>query len=273
MARQNSFEGVGRGRRHSWHGAGVRPCVNGDAALLNATATEDNAIPRRGDRAARRLRRLTADQPLNIAVHSPHQADRPRVEAFLEASYAMAFEGRIRSHYPTLVSVQGLDGQVLAAVGFRLACQEGLFLEQYLDVPIEQALANRMGLEIQRREIAEIGNLASSSAPATLLLFLALAAHLADEGCTHAVATATRQLRRSFARVGFATESLTRAEPARLADAAADWGAYYARDPEVRVGAIAPALPALSRMMLTEPAAIGLTPPEPGQAGLVEAVR
>ncbi|MBI1405653.1 MAG: hypothetical protein GC145_05960 [Caulobacter sp.] len=202
-----------------------------------------------------------------------HQADRSRVEAFLEASYARAFEGRIRSHYPTLVSVQRADGGIEAAVGFRLAARERLFLEQYLDAPIEQALANRMGLNVRRHEITEIGNLASNSAPATLLLFLALAAHLAEEGCTHAVATATRQLRRSFARVGFATQSLTRAEPARLAGGAADWGAYYARDPEVRVGAIAPALPALTRMMLTEPAAVGLTPPDAEETAAAEAVR
>lgn len=241
--------------------------------MLNATATQDPVTPRRGDLAARRLQRLTADIPLSIAVHPLHQADRPRVEAFLETSYARAFEGRIRSHYPTLMSVQRADGRIEAAVGFRLAARESLFLEQYLDAPIEKALAHRMALNIRRSEIAEIGNLASDSAPATLLLFLALAAHLAEEGCTHAVATATRQLRRSFARVGFATQSLTRAEPARLAEGAADWGAYYARDPEVRVGAIAPALPALTRMMLTEPAAVGLTPPDTEKATPAEAVR
>ncbi|MDI1365978.1 MAG: thermostable hemolysin [bacterium] len=202
---------------------------------------------------ADRVRRFTSVEPRLISIHHLMQPERRRVEVYIEAAYASAFNGTIRQHYPTLMSVQDGDGRIHGAVGFRLADKGALFLEQYLDEPIEKAIERKSGESVVRPALAEIGSLASESAGASLFLFLALARHLNQNGCTHAAATATRQLRRSFARVGFATQALTRAEPSRLGDGAADWGGYYNRDPEVMVGAIAPALPALAQMLMVEP--------------------
>lgn len=202
---------------------------------------------------ADRVRRFTSVAPRVISIHHLMQPERRRVEAYIEAAYASAFNGTIRAHYPTLMSVQDGEGRIHGAVGFRLADEGALFLEQYLDEPIEAAIDRKSGQAVDRPALAEIGSLASESAGASLFLFLALARHLHQKGFTHAAATATRQLRRSFARVGFATQTLTRAEPSRLGEGAADWGGYYSRDPEVMVGAIAPALPALAQMLMAEP--------------------
>lgn len=215
--------------------------------------TDDDAVRERFRFDTDRVRRLTAIEPHEIRLHQQARPERLRVEAYLESAYARAFEGQIRQHYPTLISVQDRHGVIHAAAGFRYAAEAPLFLERYLDQPVEEAAALRLGEPLRRQGVVEIGNLASDSPGASLFLFLALAGHLARQGCTHAVATATRQLRRSFARVGFATQVLTRAEPERLGEAAADWGGYYARDPEVLVGAIAPALPALAQMLFVEP--------------------
>lgn len=201
---------------------------------------------------ADRVRRFTSVEPRVISIHHLMQPERRRVEAYIEAAYATAFNGKIRRHYPTLMSVQDGEGRIHGAVGFRLADEGALFLEQYLDEPIEAAIARRSGEAVDRAAVAEIGSLASESAGASLFLFLALARHLHQKGRTHAAATATRQLRRGFARVGFTPQALTRAEPSRLGDGAADWGGYYNRDPEVMVGAIAPALPALTQMLMVE---------------------
>jgi hypothetical protein len=93
-------------------------------------------------------------------------------------------------------------------------------------------------------------------AGASLFLFMALARYLDQVGCEYAVATATRQLRRTFGRVGFPTRRLTTADPTRLGDEARDWGGYYERDPEVLAGAIAPALEPLAHLLLVEPPTI-----------------
>jgi hypothetical protein len=199
---------------------------------------------------ADRVRRFTSVEPRVISIHQHFRPERERVETYIETTYAEAFSSRIRAHYPTLMSVQDARGEIHAAVGFRLASDGPLFLERYLDEPIEAVLA------AARAGVAEIGNLASASAGASLFLFMALARHLHQLGCDHAVATATRQLRRSFGRVGFPTRTLTTADPTRLGAEAKDWGGYYERDPEVLAGAIAPALAPLSQLLMSEPPTI-----------------
>ncbi|WP_374574918.1 thermostable hemolysin [Phenylobacterium sp.] len=176
-----------------------------------------------------------------IALHPLSDPGRPEVEAFVEDVYAHAFDGRARSHYPFLMSLRDQAGRLLAAAGFRLAAHGPLFLEQYLDEPVEAAVG-RVGLGARREAIAEIGGLASACPGASLALFRALAGHLDASGCTHAVATATRQLRRTFRRFGLAAELVGPADPGRLGEAAREWGGYYRRDPQVLAGAIAPAL-------------------------------
>jgi hypothetical protein len=123
----------------------------------------------------------------------------------------------------------------------RLARSGPLFLEQYLDEPIEAAAGRALGVCAPRNAVAEIGNLASEDGAASTQLFLALADHLDRAGCAFAVVTATQRLKRKLRRLGFVAAVLAPALPARVANVS-DWGLYYACAPEVLVGAIAPAL-------------------------------
>jgi hypothetical protein len=184
-----------------------------------------------------------------IVVYCRAHSDRGPVEAYIDTAYGRAFGGRIRDHYPTLIALLGPVGGVEAAVGVRMASLSGLFLEQYLDIPVEAAVERAFGHAVERARIAEIGNLASSGPLASLELFLGLARHLDAVGCTHAAATAINSLRRCFARSGLITRSLAQAESARLAAGADDWGSYYEREPEVLAGPIGPCIPVLAEML------------------------
>ncbi len=190
-------------------------------------------------------RSFHTDLPHAAEVLSATSPARRTAEAFLEAEYARVFGGRIRSHYPSLIAIAAQDGAIVAAAGFRLASQGPLFLEHYLDEPVEVAIEQRLGSRVRRADIAEIGNLASANPVASRTLFSALAQHLEDLGTTHAVATATRQLRQSFQRIRFPVATLAPAEAARLSEAGADWGSYYSRDPQVVVGRVLSAAPAI----------------------------
>ena len=200
-----------------------------------------------------RLACLAGLRPAAIRVHAARDPDRRRVETFLEAIYADAFDGRIRKHYPRLMSLQDGLGGILAAVGFRFAAEEPLFLEQYLGRSAEQEIGAAAGAPVSREQVVEIGSLASTGNGAAIILFLGLAGHLRDLGCVFAAATATRPLRRIFRRAKFETVELARADPSRLPDRGADWGTYYAADPVVVAGAIAPALEPLARLLRSGP--------------------
>ncbi len=191
-------------------------------------------------------------------MNDPHVQERRRVEAFVEATFDRAYGSRISTHYPTLMSVQDECGRIYAVAGFRFARESTLFLEQYLDQPVETALEKVKGDVLPRTAIAEIGNLASDGRGASLFLFLSLASHLRDAGCEYAVATTTRELRGIFARTGFPIAELGRADPTRLPDGGQSWGAYYEADPVVVAGSIAETLSPLSRFAAGEPTPRGV---------------
>lgn len=206
-----------------------------DAALTTIDARTGNFLIN-----SLALGRVSALDPERISISPRFCPDRREVERFINETYAHAYGSVITTHYPTIMSAQNREEEILAAVGFRDAATEPLFLENYLDRPVEQALSDALRQPVARSSIVEIGNLASAGNGASALLFVALASHLRDMGYRYAVVTATSVLRRSFRMMGFLPMALAKADQTRLADAGAQWGSYYDRDPEVVAGAIAP---------------------------------
>jgi hypothetical protein len=246
---RNLIEGVFGARRLCRLSRGGVLAYVGDQPLPEMTIEATAAANAHGLFDAGWMRQIGAGPSWGVSIHRPADAGRQRVEGFLEAAYARAFDSSLRRHFPVLLSVEDGSGTVQAAAGIRFARDHALYLEQYLDDPIEVAGAQALLQGVARDEIAEIGNLSSESPIASVRLFLAIAEYLAGEGCAYAAATATRQLRRKFGRMGFATCQLAEARASRLAPGADDWGRYYAREPAVLLGAIGPALDRLQMIV------------------------
>lgn len=174
----------------------------------------------------------------HAVLHGPDDPGRRASEVLIESAYRKCYGGVVSAHFPHLMSLKNSAGDVVAAAGFRWAREEQLFLEQYLDVPVEHAVSRLSGIPRGRAGIVEIGSLATDGSGSSAGLFSALAAHLEAEGATFAVATATRRLRRLFGLVGFETCRIGAAEPARLKGAAEAWGSYYQHDPVIVGGAV-----------------------------------
>ena len=132
-----------------------------------------------------------------------------------------------------------------AALGFTRARDLPLFVEQYLDVKVEQLASQLFGRRIERSAIVEIGNLAANSAHALVELWSATANDLGGSS-EIAVATLTAPLRGMFARIGLPFVIAAPARPERLGAGAQQWGSYYAQDPQVCFGEIAAGQQALS---------------------------
>lgn len=174
-----------------------------------------------------------------MVVAGPSHPQRLDFERFVEARFEQAFGARVPRHYPLVTGLRAPDGAVLAAAGVRFAEADPLFLERYLDSPVEQAVAEAFGRPVARESIVEIGSLASDSPAASLQLFNALATWLASVcGRRFAVATARPDLQRLLGRAGFGLRPLGDADPARLGEGAHDWGSYYDRAPRVFAGEI-----------------------------------
>jgi hypothetical protein len=172
------------------------------------------------------------------AVHAPPGAPRRSVaEGFIREVFAQRYGARVRSFAPNLVFFEEA-GQVVAATGWRAAGHETLFLERYLDRPVEEALGHLASQAVSRQRIVEVGNLASTRSGGSVHVILALARQLDQLGFEWVVFTATAELVRLFSRLGLPLFALAPADPSRLGDAAADWGTYYDAAPVVVAGRV-----------------------------------
>jgi hypothetical protein len=142
----------------------------------------------------------------------------------------------VRPAYGELLQVQDSDG-ARGALGYRRAAGEVLFLERYLDAPVETILSAALGQPVARRDVIEIGNLAAAD-PFAMISLWGMAANDLGSDCDFAVATLTAPLRAMFARLGITLHVLARAGIER-ADQPRIWGRYYETDPMVCAGRIA----------------------------------
>lgn len=186
--------------------------------------------------------RLSAPRLVQVRDAGERQA----VQALIRESFAREHQAQVRQFMPHLLALRDEGGQLLAAVGYRLAAQAPLFLERYLDAPIEQVLAARMHREVARSQIVEVGNLATARPGQARRLIAAMTALLAAQDLRWVAFTATQHLSNSFRRMNLATHVLASADPARLGDERADWGTYYDGAPHVLAGGIAEGLQRLA---------------------------
>jgi hypothetical protein len=184
--------------------------------------------------------------PLRWSVHGVDDPRRAEVESFVRRVYARRFGARVPQFAPVLVSLGDAAG-IAAAAGYRVARLGPLFLERYLDAPIESVLARHAGRAPARERIVEVGHLAASRPGAGRRLIGLLGPYLAGLGCDWVASTVTIELRRLFARLGITPLALGAADPALLGSDAACWGSYYAHRPVVLADRLSRVLPRLAR--------------------------
>lgn len=178
-----------------------------------------------------------------VGAASPRRAE---AEAFIAGVFARRYGARVSSFAPDLLLIEQ-HGRIVAATGWRGAGAEPLFLERYLDEPVEDAVSRFAAGGVARARIAEVGNLAAEKNGGSLHVIVALAGRLAALGYEWVVFTATRELAGIFARLGLPLLALAKADPARLGAEAAAWGSYYDTEPVVVAGRIRIALERLGR--------------------------
>ena len=113
---------------------------------------------------------------------------REAVEAFIADVYRDRYGAVLRNFFPHLIAYRDSDGRLAAAVGIRAGAEGPLFVEHYLDGPVEHAMTRRGIAHVDRRRVVEVGNFAATSPGIAreLILQLALtlqAALLVRAGC------------------------------------------------------------------------------------------
>ncbi len=172
---------------------------------------------------------------VTIQLITKDSRDRHALEARIAARFARTYGARIEAFLPYLVNL-GIDGRHGAVVGLRPASEAPLFLEQYFEAPIEQAISLAFHTPVSRDQVVEVGNLAAAAPGAVALLFGILAAILHEAGMRWVVCTATPRVRSILDDLQLPSRTLRAADPAVLGAKQADWGSYYTHRPHVIAG-------------------------------------
>jgi hypothetical protein len=166
-----------------------------------------------------------------VAVDAPCRGE---VEGFIKSVFQQVYGANITHFMPDLVALRDSNGILMAAFGLRSASKEALFLEQYIDIPIEQLMTERLGRNITRNQITCIGNLAVANPRNAGVLIAHVIQHSLDLGIEWAVATAHHSLQNGLIKGGRDVYALAPADPARLsAEAISQWGSYYRHLPQI----------------------------------------
>lgn len=167
------------------------------------------------------------------------EAGRTELEELVAAAFERSHGAIVRSFMPTLVGLEDRSGALRgAALGYRGAAEGALFLEQYLDQPIEQAIAARVadGRAVERERIVEVGNLAGRGCRSAMYLVAQLPRFLVGKGYRWLTFTGTSRVREILEGFGAPLLDLGAADPSRLAGGADEWGRYYDSAPRVMAG-------------------------------------
>lgn len=178
-----------------------------------------------------RVYALDLSESLIIQRHPEGQPSRKGVEAFIRNIFYQAHSAHLKCYLPELFAAKRHD-QVVAAVGVRFIDQAPIFLERYLEQSVEQLLTDVIGVELERNQIAEVGNLGSLPGESRLLISF-LVELLFEKGLKWAVCTGTNAVRALLKRMGIEFEVIKKAEPELLGEDRFDWGNYYQHNPLV----------------------------------------
>ena len=176
--------------------------------------------------------------PMTLRNALPVDELRAPFEAFIQQRFRTAHGAEIRHFMPELFGMHNSDGQLCAVAGVRRAHLEALFLERYLDEPIEPLISAAAGRAVDRKVIVEVGNLAASDTGSARLSIIAITYLLAMGGLEWVTFTGNIGLVNSFHRLGLKPVTLCAADPQRLGDERQHWGSYYESKPWVHVGNI-----------------------------------
>lgn len=180
--------------------------------------------------------RRTLGRTLRLASVQADGPERAELEAYVSRAFQRKHDAHVTSFLPTLLSFRDNAGELRGVVGLRGAGDATLYLEQYLDQPIDAAIAAATGMPVPRSQVVEVGNLAGANCRTAVRMVALLPEHLLSRGHQWIVFTATSAVREILLGFGAPLIELARADGARVASSSDQWGRYYESDPRVFAG-------------------------------------
>jgi hypothetical protein len=176
------------------------------------------------------------DTDLKLIEHNAGNSE--MVEKFIRDRFFEDYRAKLTNLMPRLFSVSDASQRMVAAFGLREAASSRLFMECYLDEPIEDRIGRLVARKVSREHIIEVGNLAALPGGARSMIAL-LTRHLYELGFEWVTFTGVAVVRAAFLRLGLNPLVIAQATPDRLsATERLAWGRYFEGRPIVMAGHI-----------------------------------
>ena len=176
---------------------------------------------------------------LDLDLYDHTTPFRHQVEEFIHQVFSRAYGADLQHFMPQLMALRDSDNRIVSALGMRQASEDTLFLETYLESPIETVISNLNGAFVPRERIMEVGNLASTHRGGLRQLIVALTSYLTGAEIDWVVFTAVPAVRKAFAALDLNLHPLAEADKSRLnEDEKPHWGNYYETGPVVVAGRV-----------------------------------
>ena len=178
----------------------------------------------------------TIDKDLRLIEHGAENS--AAVEGFIRDRFFEDYRAKLTHLMPRLFSVSDTSDRMVAAFGLREAAKSRLFMECYLDEPIEERIQRLTARKVAREHIIEVGNLAALPGGARSMIAM-LTRHLYELGFEWVTFTGVALVRAAFLRRGLNPLVIAQATPDRLtASERLAWGRYFEGRPIVMAGHI-----------------------------------
>lgn len=172
------------------------------------------------------------------------------ISALIRESYHQVYNASLARCMTWLLGLYDAHGVLTSACGIQEASEGPLYLEKYLDDPIESTLSARLGITVPRCSIIEVGNFAARDGASARIMYAALCQLLIQYQYAWIVFTGTKKIRNTFHRMSLKPIELMPANPQRLGAESLCWGEYYQHDPRIMAGELAGGHTTLSQTSL-----------------------
>jgi len=98
---------------------------------------------------------------LRLAAAAQGDPQRAELESYVRSAFARKHSADVQNFMPTLVAFRDASTALCGVIGLRGAAGEHLYLERYLDAPVEAALSAATGTAVRRDQIVEVGEVAA----------------------------------------------------------------------------------------------------------------
>jgi len=171
-------------------------------------------------------------------LHQDHP-ERGQATAFVSQVFQNAYQANVQHFMPNMMRLRDKRLQYKSVMGYCPANEGQLYLEHYLDEPIEHYISRYLGRTIPRSDIVEVGNLAEANPGDARMAITAATAFFYTAGYRWVVFTGVRRVRNTFLKLGLSPKELIAADERKLPQGhIKQWGSYYQGDPVVCFGSL-----------------------------------